>query len=196
MWKIETEIILVLKAHYMGRIFVQKDKNLQSILDSINFAINDLDNRNEKKDKIRQIFYIFLKIEILRNSHDIIDLRKRAKEISEKIGSNVFDYFIAVQEATSSIKKMDDIQTGIISNYKARIGFTMEEEMPSDSDYIKSPSDDIIFDAPDLGYVISGPAVAALDLEGYVISDKEYEFFALTGLDEMLEKHGLLSDTL
>ena len=61
MWKIETEIILVLKAHYMGRIFVQKDKNLQSILDSINFAINDLDNRNEKKDKIRQIFYIFLK---------------------------------------------------------------------------------------------------------------------------------------
>ena len=137
-----------------------------------------------------------MKIEILRNSHDIIDLRKRAKEISEKIGSNVFDYFIAVQEATSSIKKMDDIQTGIISNYKARIGFTMEEEMPSGSDYIKSPSDDIIFDAPDLGYVISGPAVAALDLEGYVISDKEYEFFALTGLDEMLEKHGLLSDTL
>ena len=39
-------------------------------------------------------------------------------------------------------------------------------------------------------------SVAALDLEGYVISDKEYDFFALTGLKEMLEKHGLLSDTL
>ena len=76
MWKTEKEMILVLKAHYMGRMFVNKEKNIQSILDSVNFAINELDHRNEKKDKIRQIFYIFLKIEILRDSQDVIDLRK------------------------------------------------------------------------------------------------------------------------
>ena len=35
MWKIETEIILVLKAHYMGRMFVETGKNLPNILDSI-----------------------------------------------------------------------------------------------------------------------------------------------------------------
>ena len=84
MWKTEKEMILVLKAHYMGRMFVNKEKNIQSILDSVNFAINELEHRNEKKDKIRQLFYIFLKIEILRDSQDVIDLRKRAKEIYSK----------------------------------------------------------------------------------------------------------------
>lgn len=186
MWNIETEIILVLKAHYMGRMFVEKGKNLQNILDSINSAINELDLRNEKKDKIRQIFYIFLKIEILRDSHDIIDLRKRAKEISEIIGINVFNYFMTVQEVTSPKNKVDGMQTGIISNDKARIGFTVDSWL---SDYT-DPMSDVG------GFCLNGPTASALNLEGFKISDKEHDFIIDTSLKEMLEKHGLLSDTL
>jgi hypothetical protein len=186
MWKIETEIILVLKAHYMGRMFVETGKNLPNILDSINSAINELDLRNEKKDKIRQIFYILLKVEILRDSHDIIDLRKRAKEISEIIGSNVFNYFMAVQEVTSPINKVHGMQTGIISNDKARIGFTVDSWL---LDYTNPMSD---FE----GFCLMGPASRALNLEGIEISDKEHDFIISTSLKEMLENHGLLSDTL
>lgn len=197
MWKTETEKILVLKAHYMGRMFVKKDKNLQAILDSINSAINELDHRNGKKDKIRQIFYILLKIEILRDSQDIIDLRKRAKEISEKMGSNVFNYFMAVQEVTSSkIKVVDEMQTGIFTKNKARIGMTGDEWIPSDSrNYsITEAEDDIFFDEPDVsGFVLSGPAVDALDLNGFEISVQEHDFLMNTRLYEILEKHGLYS---
>ena len=186
MWKIETEIILVLKAHYMGRMFVIADKNIEAILDSINYAINELDNRNEKKDKIRQIFYIFLKVEVLRDSHDIIDLRKKAKEISEKIGSNVFNYFMAVQEITSSKNVIDNsFQYGNITNEKARIGFTVEATM--------SDIDELFYEEY---FILSGPAASALDLAGFEISDIEYDFIIHTTLHEMLEKHGLLSDTL
>jgi hypothetical protein len=182
MWKIETEIILVLKAHYMGRMCVKRDKNLQNILDSINSAINELDLRKEKKDKIRQMFYILLKIEILRDSHDIIDLRKRAKEISEIIGSNVFNYFMAVQEITSPKYKVDGIQTGIISNDKARIGFTIDSWLLDDTNPISDVGGDCLI----------GPAASALDLDGFKISDKEYDFIINTSLKEMFEKHGLL----
>jgi hypothetical protein len=181
MWKTEKEMILVLKAHYMGRMFVNKEKNIQSILDSVNFAINELDHRNEKKDKIRQIFYIFLKIEILRDSQDVIDLRKRAKEISEEIDSKAFNYFMAVQETTSSINVLDNsFQSGVILNVKAGIGFTVESSMSDYSD----------------NFVLYGPAANALDLGGWEISDKEHKFLLHTRLHEMLENHGLLSDTL
>ena len=181
MWKTEKEMILVLKAHYMGRMFVNKEKNLQSILDSVNFAINELDHRNEKKDKIRQIFYIFLKIEILRDSQDVIDLRKRAKEISEEIDSKAFKYFMAVQKTTSSINVLDNsFQSGVIKNVNAKIGFTVESPMSDDSD----------------NFVLYGAAASALDLGGCEISDKEHKFLLHTRLHEMLENHGLLSDTL
>ena len=79
MWKIETKIIVVLKVQFMCSIFLMTDKNIQAILDSINYAINELDLRYGKRDKIRHIFHILLKVYVLRHSYDIIDLTKRVK---------------------------------------------------------------------------------------------------------------------
>ena len=88
---------------------------------------------------------------------------------------------MAVQETTSSINVLDNsFQSGVILNVKAGIGFTVESSM---SDYSDNS-------------VIYGPAANALDLDGWEISDKEHKFLLHTRLHEMLENHGLLSDTL
>ena len=113
------------------------------------------------------------------------------------MGSNVFNYFMAVQEVTSSkIKVVDEMQTGIFSKDKASIGMTEDEWIPSDSrNYsITEAEDDIFFDEPDVsGFVLSGPAVDALDLNGFEISVQEHDFLMNTRLSEILEKHGLYS---
>ena len=123
--EIDTEKILVLKAYYMRRVLVNKNKNLHAILDSINTAIMELELRKEEKDKFRQIFYLLLKAEILRDSYDVIDLRKRTKEISEHICSNVYNYFMAIEEASETTNKAHGIQTGIISNDGVKSGLTI-----------------------------------------------------------------------
>ena len=76
---LETEKFLVLKAHYMGRIIAGEKGEINSVLDSIDKAINELEFKEGKKEKLRQIFYIILKAEILRENQNVIDLRKRVK---------------------------------------------------------------------------------------------------------------------
>ena len=93
---------------------------------------------------------------------------------------------MAVQEITSSKNVIDNsFQYGNITNEKARIGFTVEATM--------SDIDELFYEEY---FILSGPAASALDLAGFEISDIEYDFIIHTTLHEMLEKHGLLSDTL
>ena len=106
----------------MGRVIAGEKGEINSVLDSIDKAINELEFKEGKKGKLRQIFYIILKAEILRENQNVIDLRKRAKEISEKIGSNVYKFFMDVEDVTDSKNTVNGIQKGIISNYGIRNG--------------------------------------------------------------------------
>lgn len=168
---LETEKILVLKAHYMGRIIAGEKGEINSVLDSIDKAINELEFKEGKKEKLRQIFYIILKAEILRENQNVIDLRKRAKEISENIGSNVYKFFMDVEDVTDSKNTVNGIQKGIISNYGIRNGLIVG-----------------FFDEHD-SVRIDGVAAKILGIENQEITEKEADFLLNTDLKEMIEKH-------
>ncbi|MEJ1470250.1 MAG: hypothetical protein RPU59_04155 [Candidatus Sedimenticola sp. (ex Thyasira tokunagai)] len=168
---INTEKLLVLKAFYMGHAVAEKKHNAPVAIDMIDTAVRKLEKSTDEKNKIRLLFYVLLKSEILRETPDVIGLRAQAKETAESIGGNVFDYYMAVEEATQTISKAYGIQKGVIENKGVQ---TTESYTVSDGFNV---------------WVVSYDAACrALDVNEHRLSEQETNFLHHISLKEMLKK--------
>ena len=170
----DTEKLLVLKAYYMGHAVAQKKHNESEALKMADSAIAKLEQFSDSQSKVRLLFYVLLKSEILRETQDVIELRRRAKAIAEDIGGNVFDYFMAVEDATQTRKKVYGIQTGIIADkgVQSTVRYTVS-------------------DGFNVWVVSYDAACRALGIDENRLSDKDRHFLYKVSLKEMLEKHGV-----
>lgn len=171
---VDTEKLLVLKAYYMGHAIAEKKSNMSDALDMTDAAIRQLEKLSSEQNKFRLLFYILLKSEILRETRDVIELRKKAKEVAEDIGSYVFEYYMAVEDATQTKSKAYGIQKGVISNKGVQ---TMESYSVSDGFIIRDVNCDL--------------ACRALGVDEHALSEKESNFLHNISLNEMLVKHGI-----
>lgn len=170
----DTEKLLVLKAYYMGHAIAQK-KQIESVaLKMAGAAIAKLEQSDDPQSKVRLLFYVLLKCELLRETQKVVELRKQAKAIAQDIGGHVFDYFMALEEATQTTKKAYGLQKGIIAdkgiqttvNYTVSDGFNV--------------------------WVISYDAACrALGVDENRLSNNERHFLHKVSLKEMLTKHGI-----
>ena len=171
---IDTEKLLVLKAYYMGHAIAEKKQNIPVAIDMVNAAIQYLEAHRTEENEMRLLFYVLLKAEILRETDEAIELRKRAKKISEKIGGNVFSYYMAVEEATQTKSKAYGIQQGVIANKGVQ---TLESYTVTDG-----------FNVWVVRYDV---ACRALGVDEHRLTEKESNFLQKITLKEMLEKHGI-----
>jgi len=171
---IETEKLLVLKAYYMGHAIAETNHNKNTALKMIDAAISKLESQKDPQSQVRLLFYVLLKSEILRDDQQVIDLRRRAKEVAEHIGGNVFDYYMAVEDATQTRKKAYGMQKGIISDkgIQTTVSYT-------------------VTDGYNVWVVSYDAACRALGVEERRLSEKELHFLHKVSLKEMLEKHGI-----
>jgi hypothetical protein len=171
---IDTEKLLVLKAYYMGHGIAEKKQNVSVGIDMANSAIQYLKADRTEKNDTRLLFYVLLKSEILRGTDEAIELRKRAKEISERFGGNVFSYYMAVEEATQTKSKAYGIQQGVIANKGVQ---TVESYTVTDGFNVWV----VRYDA----------ACRALGIDENRLTKKESNFLQKITLKEMLKKHGI-----
>ena len=168
----DTEKLLVLKAYYMGHAISENKPNLTSVVGVIDRAIDILKKRSNRQDQIRLLFYLLLKAEALRESKNVLEIRQQAKELAQKLHGKIYEYFMAVEDATQSRKEVHGIQTGIIADkgiktnksYKVSNGFKVWE-------------------------VSYNAACRALGIEEENLPDLELKFLRKTTLKSMLKKH-------
>jgi hypothetical protein len=98
---VQTEKLLVLKAFCMGRALLEKKHNISVALNMAETAIQKFVICKDDQSMKRLLFYLLLKAEILRETPEALEIRARAREVSQQIGSRVFDYFMAVEDITS-----------------------------------------------------------------------------------------------
>lgn len=169
---IQTEKLLVLKAFYMGRAISEKKKSISVALDMVETAIRKFAAMNDNESKLRLLFYLLLKAEILRETPKVVEIRASAREVSQQIGGSVFDYFMAVEENTQSRKKV----------YAMHVGVITDEDMNRTDNYTPS-------DGSNVWTVRYAAACKALGVDGYRLTEKENHFLRDVTLKEMLEKH-------
>lgn len=97
---IQTENLLVLKAFYMGHAISEKKHNIAIALDMVEAAIRKFARSENRQDKLRLLFYLLLKAEILRETSKVVEIRALAKEVSQQIGGEIFDFFMAIESST------------------------------------------------------------------------------------------------
>lgn len=171
---IETEKLLVLKAYYMGHAIAERNHNKYTALKMIDAAILTLEVNNDPQNRVRLLFYVLLKSEILRDDQQVVESRRRAKAIAEDMGGNVFDYYMAVENATQTKKKAYGMQKGVIADkgVQTTVRYT-------------------VTDGYNVWVVSYDAACRALGVDERRLSEKELHFLHKVSLKEMLEKHGI-----
>ncbi len=176
--KIKTEKLLVLKAFYMGYSIAHENvSSTNSALKMIESAIIQLEKRESKEDNIRLLFYILLKSEILRDRGDIITLRKQAKDINEKLKSDIYEFYMDIVEATQT--KTQIHPHGITSTITANEGIITHKKVSFTDDFgnLHTISHDI--------------AAEALDIDIGDLSESDNSFLYNTSLKKMLDRHDI-----
>ena len=171
---VQTEKLLVLKAFYMGHAISEKKHNISVALDMVETAIRKFAASEDSQSRLRLLFYLLLKAEILRETPEVIEIRARAKEVSQQIGGRVFDYFMAIEESTQSRKKVYGMQVGVIADegIKPTVSYTVS-------------------DGFNVWTVRYDAACRALGVDERRLTEKEIQFLRKVTLKEMLEKHGV-----
>lgn len=169
---VETEKLLVLKAFYMGHAISEKTHNIPVALTMVNKAIQSLQGSFDNRALLRLLFYVLLKAEILRQSPDVLAIRAYAREISQRIGGNVFDYFMAIEDGTQTRKKVYGLQVGVIGDegIKPTVSYT-------------------VGDGFNIWLVRYDAACRALGVDERRLTERETHFLRKVTLREMLEKH-------
>lgn len=98
------QILLVLKAIYMGRGIREKKVHIQRTLEMIDDAIEHFKGKDDQQSELRWIFYILLKSEILKGSAENLELRKTAKSISETGTTGLFALFMKFEGCMENIE--------------------------------------------------------------------------------------------
>jgi hypothetical protein len=75
-----------------------------------------------RQAKYDSFSYLLLKSEALRGDRDIVDLRKHAKTIAEQIGGHTYQYFMALEEAIQTRKRVYGAERGIIADKGIQTG--------------------------------------------------------------------------
>lgn len=171
---IETEKLIVLKAFYMGHAISEKKHNIAIALDMVETAIRNFVASQDSQGRLRLLFYLLLKAEILRETPEVVNIRAHAKEISLRIGGRVFDYFMAIEDSTQSRKKVYGMQVGVIADegIKPTVSYTVS-------------------DGFNVWTVRYDAACRALGVDERRLTEKESHFLRKVTLKEMLEKHGV-----
>lgn len=171
---LEPDKLLVLKAFYMGRAIATRPRGKSDAIRMIDTAISQLQNSNDSRSQVRLLFYLLLKSEALRGDLDIVALRKHAKTIAERIGGHTYQYFMALEEATQTRKKIYGVELGIIADKGIQTG----EDRMLDSDLSsQEPRNDL--------------ACRALGVDRTELSTKELHFLHKISLKALLDQHGI-----
>lgn len=174
-----TEQLLVLKAYYLGHGIAENSARSATATGWIDRALNILSTETSKEGLVRLLFYLLLKAEIARGTAEVLSLRARAKDLSDRLDPNLFDLYMKIEDATQSRSRAHGLHAGYIANdgvqttkryavAKDRFNFTVVE-----------------FDA-------------ALNAVGVDLSDlnaSHHAFLYKVTLKQMLEKHGIDIDS-
>ncbi|KMQ76907.1 hypothetical protein [Marinobacter subterrani] len=164
--------LLVLKAFYLGQGIAKKGTYVAPAVAMVDAAIAFLEPKQDETSRVRLLFYVLLKAEILRSNPSVADLRSRARNISRAMGSEMFDEYMAVEEETQTRVRAGGIQKGVIADQGIR---TTETFLAKYGSFVKTEVVDY--------------ACKALGIRS--LSDKEFHFVHKTSLKELLEKHGV-----
>jgi len=166
--------LLVLKAFYMGHAISEKKHNISVALDMANTAIQKFETTDGSQGKMRLLFYLLLKAEILRETPEVIKIRARAQEVSRQIGGHIFDRYMAIEDSTQSRKRVYGMQVGVIADegIKPTVSYTVS-------------------DGFNVWTVRYDAACRALGIDEQRLTEKEDHFLRKLTLKEMLEKHGV-----
>jgi len=174
---VETEKLLVLKAFYMGYSISERKHNVIVALEMIEAAIRQLEGSQDRQGWLRLLFYLLLKAEILRSKPEVLEIRASARDISRRIGGHVYDYFMAVEDGTQTLKKAYGLQVGVIADegVKPTVSYTGGHGF-------------------NLFTVRYDAACRALEVDEQLLTEKEIHFLRKVSLREILEKHGIQYD--
>ena len=107
---IDPEKLIVLKAFYMGHAIAQRHTVKPTALAMVDAAIGHFRNSSGAAEKARLAFYHMLRAEILRHGGTPMEDRREAQRICHEIGSPLYEYFLAIENATQGKKRLEGIQ--------------------------------------------------------------------------------------
>ncbi|MFD1710649.1 hypothetical protein FVQ98_18205 [Ottowia sp. GY511] len=171
---IQADELLVLKAFYMGHAISTRKASIPVALGMADKAIEKFEAAEDDQEKIRLLFYLLLKAEILRGTPQAIEIRARAQEISRQIDEHIFERYMAIEDSTQSRKKIYGIQVGVIAD-----------------EGVKPTVNDTVSDGFNVWTVRYDAACRALGIDERKLTKKEDHFLRKVTLKEMLEKHGV-----
>ena len=152
--------LLVLKTFYLGRAISEKKTTKSQALDMIARAIAILEERADRKSRVRLLFYLLLEAEALRGSDAMYELREKAKAISSELDANIFEDYMLIEEITQTRKKAYGLHSGQISDQGVRSGMHV----------------DWGFDGSRVWSVYSDDASRALGIDTECLSKKSFTF--------------------
>lgn len=168
---ITLDTLLALKAFQIGAAAAISPQR-EMAHSMLNCAIDQLEQRAGPENKLRLAFYLATRSELLRGSPQSIVDRAAAMTVSRLIGSDFFDSFMRVEEATLS-RTVDRI-AGSTSPYSGGGGTDMNPDNPFVSMNERTHR--------------TLRAVGGTRLE---MSPKDRAFLERATLIEILEKHGI-----
>ena len=171
---VETEKVLALKAFYMGHAIAEKHSSKAIALAMIGAAISHLQNATDVPGKVRLAFYHMLRAEILRHETTPLNNRREAQRICHEIDSSLYDYFMAVANATQSRKKLDGIQKLAV----------VDEGIKRTESYWATDGWTSWVVRYDIG-------ARALKINARELTKKQLHFLEQVSLKDMLDKHGV-----
>ena len=108
---VETDQLLALKAACLGRAIAEAPVRRVTSAPLIASAIAHLAQFGSEVHRRRLVFYLLLRAEINRDSETPIEDRARAMGICQELRSNLYSYFMKIEEATQARRQLDGIQT-------------------------------------------------------------------------------------
>jgi hypothetical protein len=124
------------------------------------------------QEKLRLLFYLLLKAEILRETPEVFRIRLYAQKLSNQISSLIFQSYMTIEDSTQSRNKVYGTHVGVIASegVKPTVSYSVRDGVVS-----------VRYDA----------ACRALGIDERRLSEKEANFLRRVTLKEMLEKHGI-----
>ena len=171
---IDVERLLVLKAFYMGHAIAEKRTSRPSALSMIGAAIEQLKTRQDARDQVRLAFYHMLRAEILRHEADPLPDRQEAQRICEAFGSPMYTFFMAVENATQSVKKLYGIQQLVIADTG-----------------IKRVHSEVVVSGWQAWVVRYDIALRVLGVSERDLSERDINFLEHVSLKALLDKHAI-----
>ena len=165
------EILVALKAFYLGRRIASSKSKLVAI-DKIKAGIKKLEAISSPEARLREVFYLILLSEIMRNSDNGIEYRSRAREISINNGLAAFDLYMKIVDATQERVHVDRLSGSALSTPNVK----------NERGYIRSP----VFLDQDISWDY---AIASLGFDDRSINEADNNFLYHTSLKKIMEKH-------